>query len=194
MKLSEFVKKRRAELGLTWNDIMDGGIAHNTFSRIVNDKQLTMKASTMEKLARVLKCTIGELQACLAEVPNPLREEAELPEGNAGISSTARTGKSKKDEVDKVMREKPYVTPEPAPDPEEPAEVFSPEEPTDELFPVYHSPYDAEREEGAKEYRQKLRDMVLRVMASGRAGEDTLGDVYTDIGIALVKELVSYDE
>ena len=93
-----------------------------------------------------------------------------------------------------VMEEKPYVAPEPEPDPEEPAEVFSPEEPTDELFPVYHSPYDAEREEGAKEYRQKLRDMVLRVMASGRAGEDTLGDVYTDIGIALVKELVSYDE
>ena len=107
MKLSEFVKKRRAELGLTWNDIMDGGIAHNTFSRIVNDKQLTMKASTMEKLARVLKCTIGELQACLAEVPNPLREEAERQEGTAGISITARPGKSKKDEVDKVMREKP---------------------------------------------------------------------------------------
>ena len=96
MKLSEFVKKRRAELGLTWNDIMDGGIAYNTFSRIVNDKQLTMKASTMEKLARVLKCTIGELQACMAEVPNPLREEAERQEGTAGINITARAVKIKK--------------------------------------------------------------------------------------------------
>ena len=51
--------------------------------------------------------TIGELQACLAEVPNPLREEAERQEGTAGISITARPGKSKKDEVDKVMTGKP---------------------------------------------------------------------------------------
>ena len=187
MKLSEFVKKRRAELGLTWNDIMDGGIAHNTFSNIVNDKQLTMMPATMQKLALLLKCSIGDIQACIAE-QNPLQKV---------VISKKSLAKQKHPEVDTVkdvMEEKPYVAPEPAPDPEEPAEVFRPEEPTDELFPVYHSPYDAEREEGAKEYRQKLRDMVLRVMASGRAGEDTLGDVYTDIGIALVKELVSYDE
>ena len=181
MTLAEFMKKRREELGLSWNDIIDGGIANNTWCNVVNGQQLTVKAATMERLARLLKCTIGELQACMAETPNPLRAEAARPEGNAGISITAKAKKKPKPEA-------------PAPDPEEPAEVFRPEEPTDELFPVYHSPYDAEREEGAKEYRQKLRDMVLRVMASGRAGEDTLGDVYTDIGIALVKELVSYDE
>ena len=145
MKLSEFVKKRRAELGLTWNDIMDGGIAHNTFSRIVNDKQLTMKASTMEKLARVLKCTIGELQACLAEVPNPLREEAERQEGTAGISITARPGKSKKDEVDKVMKEKPYVAPEP-----------EPEEEVDVMFPVKTDP-----EETLAEFKARMKDMCL---------------------------------
>ena len=141
VKLSEFVKKRRAELGLTWNDIMDGGIAHNTFSRIVNDKQLTMKASTMEKLARVLKCTIGELQACLAEVPNPLREEAERQEGTAGISITARPGKSKKDEVDKVMKEKPYVAPEP-------------EEEVDVMFPV-----ETAAEETLAEFKARMKDM-----------------------------------
>ena len=143
MKLSEFVKKRRAELGLTWNDIMDGGIAHNTFSRIVNDKQLTMKASTMEKLARVLKCTIGELQACMAEVPNPLREEAERQEGTAGISITARPGKSKKDEVDKVMKEKPYVAPEP-------------EEEVDVMFPV-----ETAAEETLAEFKARMKDMCL---------------------------------
>ena len=143
MKLSEFVKKRRAELGLTWNDIMDGGIAHNTFSRIVNDKQLTMKASTMEKLARILKCTIGELQACMAEVPNPLREEAERQEGTAGISITARPGKSKKDEVDKVMKEKPYVAPEQ-------------EEEVDVMFPV-----ETAAEETLAEFKARMKDMCL---------------------------------
>ena len=143
MKLSEFVKKRRAELGLTWNDIMDGGIANNTFCRIVNDKQLTMKASTLEKLARVLKCTIGELQACMAEVPNPLREEAERQEGTAGISITARPGKSKKDEVDKVMKEKPYVAPEP-------------EEEVDVMFPV-----ETAAEETLAEFKARMKDMCL---------------------------------
>ena len=154
MKLSEFVKKRRAELGLTWNDIMDGGIAHNTFSRIVNDKQLTMKASTMEKLARILKCTIGELQACMAEVPNPLREEAERQEGTAGISITAGAGKSKKDEVDKVMKEKPYVAPEP-------------EEEVDVMFPV-----ETAAEETLAEFKARMKDMCLRKFAEYKDSDE----------------------
>ena len=156
MKLSEFVKKRRAELGLTWNDIMDGGIAHNTFSRIVNDKQLTMKASTMEKLARILKCTIGELQACMAEVPNPLREEAERQEGTAGISITARPGKSKKDEVDKVMKEKPYVAPEP-----------EQEEEVDVMFPVKTDP-----EETLAKFKARMAYMCLRKFAEYKDSDE----------------------
>ena len=187
MKLSELIKKRKEELGLTWADFDDAGIHCNTLSNLLNDKQGGIKPATQEKLALVLKVDKGVLQACIAEM-NPLKKIV------VNKKSLAKQKHPEADTTKEVMEEKPYVAPEPEPDPEEPAEVFSPEEPTDELFPVYHSPYDAEREEGAKEYRQKLRDMVLRVMASGRAGEDTLGDVYTDIGIALVKELVSYDE
>ena len=187
MKLSEFIKKRKEELKLTWHDFADAGLGSQTMHNLNNDKQVSIKPVTKEKLATVLQCSQGDIQACLAEM-NPLKKVV------ISKKSLAKQKHPEGDTVKDVMEEKPYVAPEPAPDPEEPAEVFSPEEPTDELFPVYHSPYDAEREEGAKEYRQKLRDMVLRVMASGRAGEDTLGDVYTDIGIALVKELVSYDE
>lgn len=185
MTLSEFVKKRKEELKLTWNDILDGGIANNTFSNIMNGKQLTMKPVTMEKLARVLKCTIGELQACMAEVPNPLREEAERPEGQAGISITAKKVKIKKDEVEKLMREKPYVT---APDPEESTEA------EEEPFPVYHSVYEEDRQEGEERYKQKLRDMCLRIFASGVPGVHTMGKIYADIGYALVKELAVHDE
>lgn len=196
MKLSEFVRKRREELNLTLNDIIDGGIANNTYYNIVNDKQLTMKPATMEKLARLLKCTIGELQACMAEVPNPLREEAERPEGNAGISITAGAGKSKRDKVDKLMREKPYVTPAPDPKDEEPAEVFETEkdEPEDELFPVYHSVYEEDRQEGEERYKQKLRDMCLRIFASGVPGVHTMEKIYADIGYALVKELAAHED
>ncbi len=176
MKLSEFVKKRRDELGLTWNDILDAGIANNTFRNIVNEKQLIVKPVTVEKLARLLKCSPGEIQACLAETPNPLRKEAERPEGQAGISITAK-GKAVKKEA-------------PAPDPvdEEPAEVFQPEPEMD--FPEYHSAYQEERDAGAEEYKAKLRKMVLQIMAEGIPGQDTLSDVYADVGIALVKELI----
>ena len=178
MTLAEFMKKRREELGLTWNDIIDGGIANNTWCNVVNGKQLTVKPATMEKLARLLKCTIGELQASMAETPNPLRKEAERPEGNAGISITARPKKKPKPEA-------------PAPDPkdEEPAEVFTADEPEDEEFPVYHSVYEEDRLEGEERYKQKLRDMCLRIFASGVPGVHTMEKIYADIGYALVKEL-----
>ena len=182
MKLSEFVKKRKEELGLTWNDIMDGGIAHNTFSRIVNDKQLTMKASTMEKLARILKCTIGELQACMAEVPNPLREEAERQEGIAGISITARPGKSKKDEVDKVMKEKPDVAPEP--EQEEEVDVMFPPEMDDEADTIRVT-----REVAEAVYKRKLKDICMKHFANMCPGDDST-KTFAEIGHELVNEIL----
>ena len=183
MTLAEFCKKRKEELGLTWNDIMNGGIAQYTFSMIASGKQLTMKPATMEKLARLLKCTMGDIQACMAETPNPLRKEAEKPEGTAGISIMAKPKKKPKPEA-------------PAPDPkeEEPAEVFQTDEPGDEEFPVYRSVYEEDRQEGEERYKQKLRDMCLRIFSSGVPGTHTMKDIYADIGYAIVKELAKGGE
>ena len=191
MTLAEFMKKRREELGLSWNDIIDGGIANNTWCNVVNGKQLTVKPATMERLARLLKCTIGELQACMAETPNPLRAEAARPEGNAGISITAKAKK----------RVKPKA---PAPDPkdEEPAEVFQLDESNvDMMFPAEP---EAEEEEQAEytlsevktfeqmalnDYKQHLRELAWRIFLSGVPGTHTMKDIYADIGYALVQEL-----
>lgn len=193
MTLAEFMKKRREELGLSWNDIIDGGIANNTWCNVVNGKQLTVKPATMEKLARLLECTIGELQAHLAETPNPLRKEAEKPEGQAGISITVRPKKKPKPEA-------------PAPDPEEPAEVFDTDEPepepdVDMMFPAEP---EAEEEEQAEytlsevktfeqmalnDYKQHLRELAWRIFASGVPGVHTMEKIYADIGYALVQEL-----
>jgi DNA-binding Xre family transcriptional regulator len=175
------MKKRREELGLSWNDIIDGGIANNTWCNLVNGKQLTVKPATMEKLARLLDCTKGDLQSCMAETPNPLRKEAERPEGTAGISIMAKPKKKPKPEA-------------PAPDPkdEEPAEVFQQDaEPEDDemAFPVYHSVYEEDKQEGEERYKQKLRDMCLRIFSSGLPGVHTMEKIYADIGYALVKEL-----
>ena len=114
----------------------------------------------------------------MAETPNPLRKEAERPEGTAGISIMAKPKKKQKTEA-------------PAPDPkkEEPAEVFQTDEPEDEEFPVYRSVYEEDRQEGEERYKQKLRDMCLRIFSSGIPGVHTMEKIYADIGYALVKEL-----
>lgn len=56
------------------------------------------------------------------------------------------------------MSEKPYVAPEPEPDPEEPAEVFrpEPEEEVDVMFPV-----ETASEETLAEFKARMKDMCL---------------------------------
>lgn len=181
MTLGEFIKKRKEELKLKWKDFEDAGVSSQTISCIINNKQKSIMPTTRERLANVLQVSQGDIQACMAEVPNPLRAEAERPEGNAGISITAGAGKSKKKTV-------------PAPDPEEPAEVFQVDEPEEKLFPVYHSVYEEDRQEGEERYKQKLRDMCLRIFASGLPGVHTMEKIYADIGYALVKELAQGGE
>ena len=166
MTLADFCKKRREELGLNWNDIIDGGIANNTWCNIVNGKQLTVKPATMEKLARLLDCTKGDLQACMAETPNPLRKEAEKPEGQAGASITAKKGPAKKNTVE----------PEPEPEPE-----------VDIMFPV-EEPAE-EPEETLEEFKQRLKMMCLKEMTTADTYEPS-AQVFMHIGKRLVEELV----
>lgn len=176
MKLSELVKSKKKENGLKWADFQEAGIHAQTYDNILHDKQKNMKPATMEKLARVLKCSIGEIQACLAEVPNPLREEAERQEGTAGINITARAVKIKKDEVDKVMREKPYVAPEPEPEQDEP-------------MPEYHSVYKEDRDAGRQEYISELKDLLVDIMAQANPNNTLSADVFAVFGKAVIDKL-----
>ena len=145
MKLSELYKERMAALPeLTRKKLVDT-VDSATVYAIQHDVPRHFRKSTLQKLAELWKCSIGDIQACLAEMPNPLRKEAEKQEGTAGINITARAGKSKKDEVDKVMREKPYVTPEP-----------EPEEEVDVMFPV-----ETAAEETLAEFKARMKDMCL---------------------------------
>ena len=182
MTLGELIKKRKEELKLKWKDFEDAGVSSQTISCIINNKQKSIMPTTRERLANVLQVSQGDIQACMAEAPNPLRAEAARPEGNAGISIMAKPKKKPKPEA-------------PAPDPEdeEPAEVFETDEPEEEAeemaFPVYRSVYEEDRQEGEERYKQKLRDMCLRIFSSGVPGVHTMEKIYADIGYALVKEL-----
>ena len=181
MTLSEFIKKRLEEMGRNKSWLVNfNDLEWSTFTRI--NKGLPITKATQEKLAKALECSQGDIQACMAETPNPLRKEAAKPEGTAGISIMAKPKKKPKPEA-------------PAPDPkdEEPAEVFDADEPEEEAeemaFPVYHSVYEEDRQEGEERYKQKLRDMCLRIFSSGVPGTHTMKDIYADIGYAIVKEL-----
>lgn len=182
MTLSEFIKKRLQELGKNRSWLVNfGDIEWQTLSNI--DKGRGISKATQEKLANALGCTQEDIQACLAE-QNPLKKVV------VNKKSLAKMKKTKDEVVEKVIKEKPYVTP--APNPEEPAEVFQQDaEPEDDemAFPVYHSVYEEDKQEGEERYKQKLRDMCLRIFSSGVPGVHTMEKIYADIGYALVKEL-----
>ena len=182
MTLSEFIKKRLEEMGRNKSWLVNfNDLEWSTFTRI--NKGLPITKATQEKLAKALECSQGDIQACMAETPNPLRKEAAKPEGTAGISIMAKPKKKPKPEA-------------PAPDPkdEEPAEVFQTDEPEEKPFPVYRSVYEEDRQEGEERYKQKLRDMCLRIFASGIPGVHTMEKIYADIGYALVKELAVHED
>ena len=150
MKLSEYYKERMAaNPELTRRELVDA-VGSATVYAIQHDVPRNFRKNTLQKLAEMWKCSIGDIQACLAETPNPLRKEAEKPEGQAGASIATKAGKHKKDEVDKLMREKPFA---PAPDPEEP------EPDVDIMFPV-EEPAE-EPEETLEEFKVRMKDMCL---------------------------------
>jgi len=177
--LSEFIKKRLAELGMKRSDLVNKfDLEWSTLSAIDHDK--TVRKITQEKLARALQCTQGDIQACMAEQPHPFRKEAARKEG--------------------LHKTQPVVE-ETEPE-EEPENIFDsdpdPETSLDDYlntpFPEYKSVYEEDRLEGEERYKQKLRDMCLRIFASGVPGVHTMEKIYADIGYALVKELAGGTE
>lgn len=189
MTLSEFISQRMAELGIAYREILDAGVGSMTLQRIKKGESVNIKDVTKQKLARALQCSIGDINEALSNTPHPFRKEAAKPEGQAGkMTGVTKQVPIKMEVIDKLEE----MVQEQYPD-AEPAEVFKPDPMPEDDFPVYRSVYDEDREEGARNYRKHLKAMVLKVMGQGIPGQDTLEDVYADIGIALVKELNSYE-
>ena len=179
MTLNEFINRRLLELGMIRSDLVNKhDLDWSTLSNITHGKKISK--TTQEKLAKALQCTQGDIQACMAEQPSPFRKEAEMPEGQAGIGITA-----------KVKRAKKVTEPEPE---DEPAEVFDTEseDEDDEERPEYtHSEVKKIEQMARNDYQQQLRDMCLRIFATGIPGTHTMEKIYADIGYALVKELTA---
>lgn len=177
MKLSEFYKERMAaNPNLTRRMLVDE-IGSATVYAIQHDVPRSFRKSTLQKLAELWKCSIGDIYACLAEQPNPLRAEAAKPEGQAGII---------KDPVKKNA-----VDPEPAPekvpikwheDKKVDADIVVPDEiPRPGLTKI--------PDVNVEMYKAHLREMLVKRMAEIRMTA-SVADVYADFGRMVAQELI----
>lgn len=176
MTLNEFINKRCAELGITRTQLLDrGNLSWATLSNIGKGVKIT--TVTKEKLARGLQCTIGDINACLTDEPNPLRKEAATPEGRAGKQYEPKGVMATVDKLEKMVSEKPYVTPDPAD--EEPAEVFTDEPETDTDSMVL----------AVEEYKEQLRGQIIKHMMEAEPGT-TIEQLWIQIGQMVAKDVL----
>ena len=172
MKLSEFYKERMAaNPDLTRRMLVDE-IGSATVYAIQHDVPRAFRKSTLQKLAELWKCSIGDIQACLAELPNPLRAEAAKPEGQAGIIK------------DPVKKNEPV--PEKVPikwheDKKVDADIVVPDEiPRPGLTKI--------PDVNVEMYKQHLMDKLFTLIAQKRS-DVQLFEVYAAFGEEVAKEL-----
>lgn len=176
MTLNEFINKRCAELGITRTQLLDrGNLSWATLSNIGKGVKIT--TVTKEKLARGLQCTIGDINACLTDEPNPLRKEAATPEGRAGKQYEPKGVMATVDKLEKMVSEKPYVTPDPAD--EEPAEVFMEEPETDTDSMVL----------AVEEYKEQWRNKIIKQLTEADLAT-TVEEFWREIGKEFAKEVL----
>ena len=128
-------------------------------------------------MARGLQCTIGDINACLTDEPNPLRKEAATPEGRAGKQYEPKGVMETVDKLEKMVSEKPYVTPDPAD--EEPAEVFTEEPETDTDSMVL----------AVEEYKEQWRNKIIKQLTEADLAT-TVEEFWREIGKEFAKEVL----
>ena len=217
MTLNEFINRRMAELGLKYVDVT-ACVSGRTLQKIRAGDTAGIREGTFQKLALVLQCSIGELKACCTEqnVKGAVTEhELELLARENGehpvMDAVDRREEVKKEmhpeaaeperEGEKKMKVYPDVTKEAS------EKVPVKKEVIEDLFPDESNP-DSEILENenvmdvvssavraaVNVYKRKLKDICLKKMVEFRLGEDQAEDLYSDIGKALLEELMKEDQ
>ena len=162
MKLSEYIKTRLKELGMKRSDLVnEHGLDWSTLSGIDHDKKIWKV--TQEKLARALQCSMGDIQACLAEQPDERRMVKIDPE-RAKMNELAR-----EEEVTIMELPQPnpnYLT---------------------ERWGQYVEPAET-----AEEYKQGLRDMFIK-MAGNASFDTPFSDLTSSFGKAVLDQIIKED-
>ena len=210
MSLYSFIEKRRKDLGMTQAELEErADIVHNTLVRIKAGGQIMN--STKQRLALALECSIGDLNAAIAE---PVEKEhpgiaAELKAED--VNWKAREKAEQEDAVAKAVQAETEAYAEPEPDKvpgKETMEALFPEEEKDteeeerkqliQRFKQADILATAELVErtdklARRKYRMELTDLLMQVTAGMTLGEDELADLYTAFGWEVVKKLAAED-
>ena len=98
--LWEFINEKSKALGMTQGQLEDAsGVSHMVLTAIKNGRT-NIKAATKQRLALALKCSTGDIEDVIR------RSDQVLADGE-------KLEKNKTDNLEEMMQEKPYVTPEP---------------------------------------------------------------------------------
>lgn len=74
MIFKDWINERLAALGKKWSDLTKAGIGGQTSYNIQHGKYKSLKNDTLQKIALVLECCVGDVKIAIAE---SLREEAQ---------------------------------------------------------------------------------------------------------------------
>ena len=86
MKLDDFINERLEKLHMTRTVLVNNyGLSWSILSNIKHDKPIS--AATKEKLALALQCSQGDIQACLAEMPDERRKKVSVMDAVDAIAT-----------------------------------------------------------------------------------------------------------
>ncbi len=181
MKLYEFIKKRLAERGMKCKDLNDGGISNPTLQRIRVGNTSGLREGTFQKLALILKCSIGDLKACCTEENTVTPNGHDLDLMVRELMGTGKVTEKKTESVNQTNNE---------PDEPDAYVINVPADQKDSVDDVPDSVHEEDGTDGEARYRQQLKEMCLRIFATGVPGVHSMKDIYADIGYALFRNLV----
>ena len=107
MKLSELYQERMAANPDLTRKMLVEAVGSATVYAVQHDVPRKFRKGTLQKLAELWKCSIGDIQACLAEIDDPRRKDG--PEGKHKPITVMQTV----DKLEQIVSEKLHVAPEP---------------------------------------------------------------------------------
>ena len=170
MSLWEFIQKRCELKNIKPFDLVDEGISSASLYRMQDGG--TPGERIKNKLSAALGCSIGEINEVISQTDQttPFGEPVKKIKKKESVMETV-------DKLEKMVSEKPYVTPEPAD--EEPAEVFTEEPETDTDSMVL----------AVEEYKEQWRNKIIKQLTEADLAT-TVEEFWREIGKEFAKEVL----
>ena len=202
--LWDFIQARSAALGIKSDQLADDfDIAPITMYRIKQCRPI--REETKQKLARALKCCIGDINAAYAgtmpvikdgepSVMKTVDKLEQMIEEDYPELSTTKAKKTKQKTPLRVIKSDPPPKEKWPEDPPEEQPSQTPELPMT-ILPdsVYQKQLEAARQEGAAECKQRLKDSCLQALAEAPETVATIEISYSRIGKKVLAELLKKD-